>query len=216
MIDTVLFDFDGTLIDTTDVVISSWQDTFRAITGEEKSREELLGTLGEVVRDSMKRFFPDKDPDECIRLYRSFQGEDYMLRMKFYSGMPELVRKLKEEGYKVAVVTSRTKNTAYQAIDNCNLRDCFDYVLSCEDTDIHKPNPEPALLALEKLGSLPSEAIMIGDSMYDVKCAHNAGIIAAVVSWQSAIPQDVLTGPEGPEYIMEKPEDLFDIIGEIN
>lgn len=91
MITTVLFDFDGTLIDTTDVVISSWQDTFRAITGEEKTREELLGTLGEVVRDSMKRFFPDRDPDECIRIYRSFQGEDYMLRMKFYDGMEETV-----------------------------------------------------------------------------------------------------------------------------
>ncbi len=216
MITTVLFDFDGTLIDTTDVVISSWQDTFRAITGEEKTREELLGTLGEVVRDSMKRFFPDRDPDECIRIYRSFQGEDYMLRMKFYDGMEETVRRLKREGYKVGIVTSRTKRTAYQAIDNCGLRDCFDYVLSCEDTDIHKPNPEPALLALEKLGSSADETIMIGDSMYDIGCAHNAGITAAAVSWQTAIPDDILYGPEGPEYIIDKAEDIFRIIEECN
>lgn len=215
MIDTVLFDFDGTLVNTTDIVISAWKDTFRTLTGEEKSEEELQETLGEVVYETMKRFFPDKDPDECIQLYRSFQGKDYMLHVDFYDGMEELVRELKQRGFKVAIVTSRTRKSAFQTIDKHKLGECFDYVLTCEDTTIHKPNPEPALMALEKVGSEPENAVFVGDSMYDIGCAKNAGIISVAVGWQTAIPTEILYGPEGPDYVIDKAEDLFDIIEEL-
>ena len=92
------------------------------------------------------------------------------------------------------------------------LEDDFDAIVTADDTTKHKPDPEPVLITLEKLGAKPEEALMIGDSMFDIKCAHNAGVKAVLVGWAEAVSEEDLNGPDRPEYFIEKAEDLFEIV----
>lgn len=214
MIKAVLFDFDGTIIDTSKAVMDTWKKTYKELTGSEGGEEIFLDTFGEPVHVSMKRLFPDRDPDECVAIYRSFQPKDYILTAELCPGMKELILKLKEEGYLLGIVTSRTRETAFQGMDKHGITECFDYVVSCDDTDAHKPSPVPAQIALEKLGVAADEAIMVGDSMFDILCAHNAGIKAAAVGWQIVISEEELKGPDGPEYVIDRAMDLMEILND--
>jgi pyrophosphatase PpaX len=88
----------------------------------------------------------------------------------------------------------------------------MDCLVTCEDTDKHKPDPEPVRIALRKLSSSPSEAIMLGDSMFDILCARNAGVRSVLVGWQMALSEEDIKGPEGPDFLINKPEDLFSLL----
>ncbi len=89
--------------------------------------------------------------------------------------------------------------------------DYFDVIISADDTDKHKPDPTPALMALKKLGGTPKETIFVGDSPFDVLCGKNAGIISVVVGW-SALPMDMMLKHQ-PDYVVDSMEELISLVG---
>ena len=184
-IDTVLFDFDGTVMDTNNVILMSWQHTFKTLRGREEDREVIVKTFGE--------------PLELINLF---------------PGMRELLAEVKRRGYKTGLVTSRLYNTTMQGLEKYEIKDMFDAVLTADDTDKHKPDPAPINITLEKLGSSPETSIMLGDTLFDLLCAKNAGVRSTLVSWSLALhgmtKEDL--GEAAPDYIIQKPEELLEII----
>lgn len=212
MFNTVVFDFDGTIMNTNDVVIASWQHTYRTIKGIEVGEEEIVKTFGEPILVSLKREFPMMPPEESVEIYREFQEAHKDELVKLFPRMDALCKETKLRGYKTAIVTSRTRRSLMSYLEKFGMADCFDVIVTCDDTKAHKPDPEPMLIALEKLGSKADETIMIGDSMYDILCAKNAGCQSALVGWAVAVTKEEKTGPNAPEFIMEQPEDLFKII----
>lgn len=161
MINTILFDFDGTLVNTNDVIIASWQHTYRHYLGHEESLERITSCFGEPLLITMEREFPGVDPEEAANVYRDFQKLKADELVKVFDGIPELLAALKAAGYRIAIVTSRTRESAERYLDMLGLRDYFEDMVSCDDTNVHKPNPEPILLCLEKLGITKDEAIMV-------------------------------------------------------
>ncbi|MCQ2551147.1 MAG: HAD-IA family hydrolase [Clostridia bacterium] len=212
MINTVIYDFDGTIMNTNDVVAESWKHTYRTIYGQEMPAEEIRKTFGEPIMTSMKRVFPHMDPDEAVKIYREFQEAHKAELVKLFPGMDALMKKVTELGYKTAIVTSRFRNSLVDYLSTFGLLDYAQVLVTCDDTKVHKPNPEPILIALEKLGSKAEESIMIGDSMFDILCAKNAGCPSALVSWAVAVTEEDIQGENAPEYFMEKPEDLLEIL----
>jgi pyrophosphatase PpaX len=211
-ITTVLFDFDGTLIDTNEVIIQSFQYTFRKVLGEEKPLEEIVKNFGEPLAVTMEKML-DIPPEEAMAIYREYHYEKFDDLIEIFPGMLELIRVLKERGYKLGIVTSRLRHTTMKGLEKYGLEDYFDYVLTADDTDRHKPDPTPIVMTLEKLGSKPEEAIMVGDSMFDILCAHNAGVESILVGWAIAVTEDEKKGPNKPTYIAERAEDILAIIG---
>ena len=214
-IDTILFDFDGTVMNTNDVIIASWQHTFRTIDGKEHEVSEITRTFGEPIVITMKKKFPAVPVEESLQIYRDYQQDIFGDMVKLFPGMKELIRELRVTGYKTALTTSRTKKTAYAALEKFELTDLFDVVITCDDTNAHKPDPEPVLITLDKLGSKPEKSVMLGDTMYDIMCARNAGVISILVGWAVAPTKEEISGMDGPDFIMKRPEDLFRIIGDI-
>ena len=212
MTDTVLFDFDGTLMDTTDVIIGSWQHTFVTLTGKEGDLKKIYRTFGEILRESMVKMFPDNDPDEAVEIYRSYHRNNFGERIKVFPGMRELLAELKSQGIKTALVTSRAYVTAMEGLESYELLDYFDALVTCDDTDRHKPDPEPVNIALDRLGSKPENALMIGDSMYDIMCARNAGVRSVLVGWQLAVTPEEINGENGPDYTVKTAEEILELI----
>lgn len=211
-IDTVLFDFDGTVMDTNNVILNSWQHTFRTLAGREEKQEVLVKTFGEPLEDTMKKFFPDVPIEKSLYTYRSYHRDNFCELIRMCPGMKELLAQVKAAGYKTGLVTSRLKLTTDQGLEKYGITDLFDTIITADDTSAHKPDPEPINIALRRLGSKAENAVMVGDTMYDILCAKNAGVKSVFVSWSIALEGDEDFGGNYPDYTIDKAEELMGII----
>ena len=214
----VLFDFDGTLIDTNGYIIDSWAHASEKIFGEMRFDVRYLAThfgtpLEYAVEETMKEYgIKGYTVEEVCDLYREYQRQNPGKIGKAFDGIPELLRKLKERGVKVGVVTSRTKKTTVDALALNGIDQYFDVIIAVEDTEIHKPLPEPALLCCERLGVSPEDALMVGDSKWDIACGNNAGCGSALVSWSFAQKAEGLEGVEKPDIVIDRAEDILGLV----
>ena len=211
-INTVLFDFDGTIMDTNSVILQSWQHTFRTVEGKERPPEKIIETFGEPLYVTMEKVLPQIPVEEGVQIYRSYHYDNFTELIEVFPGILELLEELKNRGYKTGIVTSRLWHTTEIGLKKYDMQQYFDAIVTCDDTDKHKPDPEPVNIALERLGSKPAAAIMVGDSMFDIICAKNAGVKAALVSWALAVNDEDKYGENAPDYILETAGDLLNIL----
>ena len=216
MINTVLFDFDGTLVNTNDVIIASWQHTYMYYLGREESLEKITACCGEPLLLTMEREFPEVDPRESAEVYRNFQKENADELVKIFPGIKELLESLKTDGFRMGVVTSRTRESAQRYMDMFGIGDYFEEMVSCDDTDIHKPNPEPILLCLKKMGITAEEALMVGDSPFDIKCANNAGVKSVLVGWRITGDGQTLIDDAREDFTISEPSELVGVLKRLN
>ncbi len=216
MINTVLFDFDGTLVNTNDVIIASWQHTYMYYLGREESLEKITACFGEPLLLTMEREFPEVDPRESAGVYRNFQKENADELVKIFPGIKELLESLKTDGFRMGVVTSRTRESAQRYMDMFGIGDYFEEMVSCDDTDIHKPNPEPILLCLKKMGITAEEALMVGDSPFDIKCANNARVKSVLVGWRITGDGQTLIDDAREDFTISEPSELVGVLKRLN
>jgi pyrophosphatase PpaX len=211
-IKAVLFDFDGTIMDTNDIIIKSWQHTFLTVEGKERPLDAITSSFGEPLSITMKSLFPDKDTEEMVNTYRNYQRHIYTDKINMFPGITELISELKLRSYQLGIVTSRLWESTRQGLYKFDIAHMFDAVVSAEDTTVHKPDPAPCLICLDKLGIRPEEAIFVGDSKFDVLCARNAGVQSVLVGWSICVSEEEKEGIYKPDYFIERPEELLDII----
>ncbi len=218
---TFLFDFDGTLADTNQIVIDSWQHTFKTVKGELGDEKWILSTFGEPLWFSMENAFPEEDVDEMIRIYRGYQKQHYKEEIKPFPGMVEVIKELKRRGHKVGIITSRLRPTTEIGLEKFGILDEIDAIVCGGETEEHKPNPEPALLGLKKLNSKSEDAVMIGDSSFDIICANRAGVTSVMVEWAitghgensqepGAVAADI-PDDNKPDLFIKKAEELLEL-----
>jgi len=211
-INTILFDFDGTVMDTNDVILQSWQHTFRTFEGKERPEEEIVKTFGEPLFITMGKVLPQIKVEDGVAIYRGYHYDNFQDLIEVFPGIIALLRSLKEKGYKLGLVTSRLLETTRLGLEKYEMEKYFDAIVTFEDTDKHKPDPDPVNVALSKLDSKPDETIMLGDSMFDILCARNAGVKSVLVGWALAVCEEDKCGPDAPDYVIENAEDLFEIL----
>ncbi len=217
-IDTILFDFDGTIMDTNDMIIKSWQYTFEQLRGKKAEESVLLATFGEPLKMTMHHFFGG-DADEVeknVEIYRSYQKEHFLDLIQLFPGVYEMLEELRKKGFRMALVTSRLKPTTYQGLDKFGIEKFFDVIITADDVTKHKPDPQPIDIALKNLESSREQAVMVGDTKQDILCAKNAGVPAVLVNWSAAIPKGTASGEYVPDYCLETPGQLIDLISTIN
>lgn len=221
--DTVLFDFDGTIVDSTPAVLGAWQHTYDVLKPGEYNEEACLTTFGEQLDVSLHKFFPETPVDEVVSIYRDWQITRLTSLVREFPGIFNALDQIHGAGFKLGLVTSRHKETADVLFDFFNVRDYFDEIVVCEDTERHKPDPEPIDKALQLLGSEAEKSLYVGDAVFDLLTSHNAGVDYALVMWtktyevirdESGTPLRAVSGmtDDQPEYFIETPEELIDIL----
>ncbi|MCD7035888.1 pyrophosphatase PpaX [Metabacillus sp. GX 13764] len=207
---TILFDLDGTLINTNDLIIESFLYTLNEYYPGKYQREDVLPFMGPTLHETFSEMNPEKT-EEMIKVYRKFNHEQHDRLVKEFDTVFETVRTLKENGFKLGIVTTKILDTVTMGLNLTNLGQFFEVVVTLDDVVHAKPHPEPVLLALEKLGSRPEEAIMVGDNHHDIESGKNAGTLTAGVAWTAKGEEYLLSFK--PDYMLQRMSDLLDIAG---
>lgn len=205
-VDSLLFDLDGTLVDTIPLILYSFRETFRILGLPPRSDRELLLQIGRPLQEQARDIDPGRAGD-IFDLYQRVYDDNYQHLVGEYPGVREAIAELKRRGYRLAVVTSKRRCNAARDLEMFGLAPYFEVLVAAEDTKNHKPDPDPVLKALEGLRIAPREAAFIGDSPYDVRSAHAAGLPAGVVGW-GPFPKEVLR-EASPDYWIPEPQGLL-------
>lgn len=210
----ILFDLDGTLVDTNDLILKSFKHTYKKHLNRDIPEEEILKNFGEPLIITLERYSKE-DAKEMFKTYIGYNEVIHDQHIKGFPGTKECLKELKELGCKLSIVTSKRKELAVRGLEIFDLLQYFDEIVALEDTVLHKPNPEPVLKALEKLNSLDkkNEALMVGDSKFDILSAANAGVKSVLVNWSLATEAQN-TIEMKPDYIIDNLEKLIQIVKE--
>jgi pyrophosphatase PpaX len=207
----VLFDLDGTLIDSGPIILASMQHAVRTVLERDIAYEELAATVGgQGLVAQMQELDPGR-VEELVEVYRE-HNDPLHETLEAFEGMIEVLPRLRSEGRKLGIVTAKRHRTVALAFDRFPwLGEQFDVVIGYEDTDRHKPDPDPVLAAVEQLGVEPSRAAYVGDSPFDIQAAKAAGAFAVGVSWGGIHPDERLLAEE-PDAFVHSPEELLDVL----
>lgn len=209
-IDTLLFDLDGTLINTNDLIISSFLHTLEHYFPGKYSREKVIEFIGPPLVDSFKGIDAER-VEEMITMYREHNLSNHDLLVKEYEGVFETIERLHKEGFKLAVVTTKMKSTAIRGLEVTGLDRFFEVIVAIDDVEKVKPDPEPLEKAMKALGSSAETTIMVGDSQYDILGGKNTGTATAAVAW--SIKGEAFIRSFEPDYVLEDMRDLLKIVG---
>lgn len=205
-----LFDVDGTLLDTGDLVFQSFQYTCRKYGGIEVERSRVISDMGQPLARQIQLYLGQL-PEERLAVilgdFRDFQLGIYQTALTAFPGVYETLQTLKQVGRHLAIVTSRKMETAEIYLKACHIFDFFDVVITPEATNQHKPHPEPAIKALKLIGGKPEESLFVGDAYFDIECGYRAGTDTAFVAWS---PNDPAAVRPTPTHILDQMSDLVD------
>jgi len=177
----IIFDIDGTLLNTTEALLRSLQAALETVTGRPFDRDSLGIYMGITGEDTLEQIGVT-DVQGTLRLWEDRLAEEAW-RTTVFDGIPELLLALYQRGYHLGMVTSKDQKELDMDWDRIPQNQLFELIVNADDTKEHKPSPEPLLKYLEKAGIAPEEAVYIGDSQHDMLCAQKAGVDFVLAGW---------------------------------
>ena len=205
---TVLFDLDGTVVDSGAMILASFQHATRTVLSREIPEQELLSAVGGPgLREQMEAIDPGR-VEELIEVY-SVHNAGLHDELQPCVGILDALEELHAQGRRLAVVTAKRRATLALAFEVLpELGRFFDVTVGAEDTERHKPNPDPLLLALERLGASADDAVYVGDSPFDIQAAKAAQVGSVAVTWGRIHSRERLEREE-PDAIVDTVEELL-------
>lgn len=207
-IHTILFDLDGTLIDTNELINESFYHTFNAY-GLEFTHDEVLAFNGPPLKETFEKIDLEK-AEAMIATYRAHNLAHHDDYVKIFPHVKETLKLLKDKGIKLGIVTTKMRKTAIRGMKLTGIYSYFDTIIAINDVTHAKPHPEPVLNAMKALNADSESTLMVGDNSHDIESGHNAGVLTAGVAW-SLKGEEVLKTYQ-PTYLLQDMRDLLKII----
>ncbi len=209
---TYLFDLDGTLIDTTELIMSSFRHTMQTHLERVPPEAEWRAGFGTPLRPQLARYAEGNvELDALVVTYREYQWANHDRLVSTFPGVTEVLVELADRGAQLGVVTSKNRTGALHGLRHCGLDEFFEVLVSADDVAKHKPDPTPVVAALVRLGASSEDAVFIGDSPFDCMAGRAAGVSTAAALW-GAFDRDILE-PQAPDHWLECPEQVLHLAG---
>lgn len=206
-VSTILFDLDGTLIDSVELILSSYRHTLRVHRGMVPPDEVWLEGLGTPLTVQFRKLTDDPaEVDAMVATYRAYNLANHDQAVREFPGVRDAVEALSRQQVRLGVVTSKTRKGAYRGLRTCGYDGLFEVVVGADDVERPKPDPEPVRRALELLDAPAAQAVFVGDSPHDLAAGRAAGVQTAAVLW-GPFPRSVLER-QAPDHWISTPGDL--------
>jgi pyrophosphatase PpaX len=208
--ETVLFDLDGTVVDSGAIILASMRHATREVLGRDYSDEELLQAVGGPGLEAQMQALAPDQVERLVDVYRA-HNEPLHESLEACLGMGDVLARLRDEGRRLGVVTAKRRATVELAFARVPLGHLFDAVVGGDETERHKPDPEPLLLGAERLGADPAATAYVGDSPFDVRAAKAAGMFSVAVTWGRIHDRSRLEAEE-PDAMVDRAEELLGVL----
>jgi pyrophosphatase PpaX len=207
----VLFDLDGTLIDSGPIIMASMRHACVTVLGREPDEVKVRAAIGGPgLVAQMRELDPDR-VDELVDVYRA-HNMPLHATLQTFAGVPELLHELRRRGHRLGIVTAKRVDTVELAFERFPvLRDTTEVLVGADDTERHKPDPAPVLEALARMGARAEDAAYVGDSPFDVRAGKDAGTFAVAVGW-GGIHADESLLAEQPDALVHTTEELLALL----
>ncbi len=212
-IKALLFDFDGTLLDTNELIIQTFMQIFDEKFPGQYTKDDCIPLIGPSLRQTFEALTPN-EVDEMIAKYRAWNEEHHDELVTEYEGVEETLRELHAMGMRLVIVSSKVHANIVRGLHVLGVADLFEYIVGADDVEHVKPHPEPIEKALQFLQVSKDEVIMIGDNSHDIEGGQNAGVKTAGVAW--SIRGEAYLQTFKPDYMLSKMSDLIAIVSEFN
>jgi pyrophosphatase PpaX len=204
----VLFDLDGTVVDSGAIILASMRHATREVLGREYTDHDLMQAVGGPgLEAQMAAFAPDR-VDELVTVYRAHNIPLHD-ELEPCAGMEDVIVRLHENGVRLGVVTAKLRATAELAFGRIGVSHLFETLVGGDETDKHKPYPDPLLLGAERLGVDPMDCAYVGDSPFDIRAAKAARMYPVAVTWGRIHDREALAAEE-PAAIVDTAEELYE------
>jgi pyrophosphatase PpaX len=178
----VLFDLDGTVVDSGGIILASMRHATRTVLEREIPDDELMAAVGGPGLEAQMRAFSDDRVEDLVRAYRE-HNEPLHVELEGFLGVADVLERLKAEGRRLGIVSAKRRSTVELAFAQVPLGHLFDVIVGGDEYEAQKPAPDGLLLALDRLGARPADAAYVGDSPYDMSAARAGGLYAVGVTW---------------------------------
>lgn len=209
MFKAVLFDLDGTILNTNELIVESFLHTLEGETPRVYTRQDIIRNFGRTLVDQMREYTGLMDVERHITKYRDFNISRHDELIMEFPYVKEVLGRLHQAGVRLGVVTSKIRKTSLMGLDRFQLTGYLDAIITVEDVVQPKPHGEGILKAASILGVEPDSILMVGDSQYDIQAARHAGVHVAGVAW-TAKGEDYLAKLE-PDYMIRDMRELLEI-----
>jgi pyrophosphatase PpaX len=180
----ILFDLDGTLIDTIELILSSARHAFAGWPRGTPTDEDWVRGIGTPLVQQLRAYAQTEDEVALLlERYRRYQAEHHDRLTRCYDDVPEILETLTVRGHKFAIVTSKASPIAHQSLTFVGIDGYFPVVVGYDETKRHKPDPEPVNVALSRLGVAADQAVFVGDSPHDIHAGKAAGVVTIAALW---------------------------------
>jgi pyrophosphatase PpaX len=210
MINTILFDLDGTILDTNELIIASFMHALSEHHLAPVPREQIISQMGGSLKEQIALFSGKTDVEDIVQSYRTFNLLKHDEMVQVFPHVQEVMSALHSQGIQMGIVTSKIRLTTLQGLKLFGLEPYLSTVVTLDDVVKHKPHPESVLLALRQLNADPKTALMVGDSQYDLLSAQDAGVRSAGVAW--SLKGESFLRTFNPTYIIQDMRELLNIV----
>lgn len=211
MIKTILFDLDGTIINTNELIIASFLHALEGVTPEPCTRELVISHFGKSLVEQLRFFSGMEEIEDLIEKYRSFNISKHDELVAEFPYVTPVLEKLHRHGVSLGVVTNKMRVTTMMGLNRFGLNPFLKTVVTVEDVSRPKPHPDGILKASADLEAEAASTLMVGDSQFDILSAKQAGVRSAGVAW--TLKGEAFLRQYEPDYILQDIRDLLDICG---
>lgn len=210
MIDTVLFDLDGTIINTNELIIATFMHVMDKHGLGPYTREQIIPHMGTTLEHQLHTFSGREDVAAMVADYRAYSRERHDELIAEFPHVKEVLAELHQRGITMGVVTTKIRETTMQALERFGFLPFMKTIVTVDDVSHPKPHPEPILTAVNALQADPARTLMVGDSAADLLCAKAAGVQAAGVAW--SLKGEAELRKYNPDYMIQDITELYAIL----